>query len=198
MADFNSVRKLQLFLLDNYLEIDIGYYTLETLYARREYFKVIFDKTNLVESKMLNSWNELKDKNKGTTEAVDMSKIVKSADDDLWYNVMHSVIAFKRGDKYRCYFEVNEIRDKVIDLIAKRNNLESKRYRQINLLSVEDKDKIKKMFTYPQTYEELSELLLEMLKYIFEEFEYWDNRARIKFYSDKDFLERFVLDNCCN
>jgi len=154
--------------------------------------------SNLVESKMLNSWNELKGKNKGTTEAVDMSKIVKSADDDLWYNVMHSVIAFKRGDKYRCYFEVNEIRDKVIDLIAKRNNLESKRYRQINLLSVEDKDKIKKMFTYPQTYEELSELLLEMLKYIFEEFEYWDNRARIKFYSDKDFLERFVLDNCCN
>ena len=29
-------RNLQLFLLDNYLELDIGYYTLESIYAKRK------------------------------------------------------------------------------------------------------------------------------------------------------------------
>ena len=38
-------RNLQLFLLDNYLELDIGYYTLESIYAKRKNYKIIYDKT---------------------------------------------------------------------------------------------------------------------------------------------------------
>ena len=58
------------------MELDTGYYTLETLYARRENFKVAFDKTNKVEEIMKNTWLEMKEKNKGTTAEVNMNEII--------------------------------------------------------------------------------------------------------------------------
>ena len=45
-------RRLQLFLLDNYLEIDIRYYSLDYIHTKREKYKVIYDKFNKSEETM--------------------------------------------------------------------------------------------------------------------------------------------------
>lgn len=186
---------LQLFLLNNYLEIDIGYYTLETLYARRQNYKVIFDKTNKVEEIMTKSWLELKDKNKGTTGIVNMNDIIKYIDKELWYNVIHSVVSFKRNNIYKSYYELDQIRNYVIDLIAKRNNKESKRYRSINELDKEELAKINYLFKYPNTYEELSVYLEKSIITIFNEFEYWRTKEDIKYNGNKDFYLNYIKIN---
>lgn len=188
-------RKLQLFLLDNYLEIDIGYYTLESLYARRENFKVIIDKSNKVNDIMINSWNEMREKNKGTTQEVNMSEVIHFIDKELWYNVLHSVIAFKRNNIYRCYYELQEIKNYAIDLIAKRNNIESKRYRSINELNKEDLEMINQLFSYPKNYNELEKYLNIALEIILEEFEYWKDKENINHIGNIEFYNKFIEEN---
>lgn len=194
---FNNMeeRKLQLFLLDNYLELDIGYYTLGNLYARRENYKVIFDKTNQVEDIMKKSWLEIKEKNKGSTQKVDMKEVISFIDSELWYNVLHSVIAFNRGNKYRCYYELEQIKWYAMDLIAKRNNKESKRYRSIVELDKIELDKIDFLFIYPTNYEELSNYLNKALNIIFEEFDFWKNKEDILHIGNIDFYKRFIEQN---
>ena len=113
-------RQLQVFLLNNYLEIDIGYYTLNNLYAKRKNYKVVFDKTNKVKKIMDDSWNQIKDLNKGTTEKINMKELISYIDSILWYNVIHCVTAHYRKNKYKCYYELNEIRNIAIDLVAKK------------------------------------------------------------------------------
>ena len=195
--DFDDLRerRLQVFLLDNYLEIDIGYYTLDSIYARRENFKVIFDKSNKVNDIMVNSWNEMKEKNKGTTQEVNMNDVISHIDSELWYNVIHSVVAFKRGNKYRCYFEMQEIRNYAIDLIAKRNNVESKKHRSINELDVTELNKIDGLFIYPKDYAELEQFLKQSLIIIFDEYKYWEEKENIKHLGSIDFYLNFIEEN---
>lgn len=188
-------RKLQLFLLDNYLEMDIGYYTLESLYARRKNFKVIFDKSNKVNDIMINSWNEMKEKNKGTTQEINMSEVIHFVDKELWYNVLHSIIAFKRNNIYRCYYELQEIKNYAMDLIAKRNNKESKRYRSINELDKEDLEKIDYLFSYPKDYNELEKYLKLALEIVFGEFEYWKEKENINHIGNIYFYNKFIEEN---
>ncbi len=188
-------RRLQLFLLDNYLELDIGYYTLNTLYARRENFKVVFDKTNQVEDLMKKSWLEIKEKNKGTTQEVNMKDVISFVDNELWYNVLHSVVAFNRKNKYRCYYELEQIKWYAMDLIAKRNNKESKRYRSIIELDKNELDKIDSLFIYPNNYHELSNYLNKALEIIFEEFNYWKNKDNISYIGNIDFYKEFIEQN---
>ena len=188
-------RNLQLFLLDNYLELDIGYYTLESLYARRENFKIIFDKSNKVNDIMINSWKEMKEKNKGTTQEVNMNEIIHLIDKELWYNVLHSIIAFKRNNIYRCYYELQEIKNYAINLLAKRSNKEFKRYRSINELSEEELNKIICLFSYPKNYDELKKYLELSLEIIFNEFDYWKEKESINYIGDIDFYNRFIEEN---
>lgn len=185
-------RKLQLFLLDNYLEIDIGYYTLDNLYARRENYRIIMDKSNKVENIMKSSWLEMKEKNKGTSQEVDMKKIISNIDKELWYNTLHSVVSFKRNNIYRCYYELEQIKGYVIDLVAKRNSKESKRYRSINELEESDLKKIEYLFIYPKTYDELSNYLEKSLLTIFDEFNYWKNNDNIDYNGNPDYYLNFI------
>lgn len=191
-CDNMKERKLQLFLLDNYLEIDIGYYTFEEIYARRKNFKVIYDKSNKVEEKMIATWNDMKEKNKGTTDVVNMNDIIRDIDNDLWYSFMHSIIAFKRNDIFRCYYELQVLKDFTIDLIAKRNNVDSKRYRQLKELSENDKEFTMKLFKYPINSIELKEYLILNLDRIYIELNYWKERESIQYDVDYEYLKNFV------
>ncbi len=97
-----------------------------------------------------NSWNENKDKNMGTTSNVDIENKLFKIDSNLWYNMIHTVNAFNRGELYRCYFELGELRNNIISLIGKRNSLEAKRFRNIHKLNNDEKAKIDPLFFYPQ------------------------------------------------
>lgn len=188
-------RKLQLFLLDNYLEIDIMYYTLETICTKIGNYKVIFDKSNNVENRIKSSYIECEEKNKITISDINMENVISYIDNELWYNVIHSVISFKRDNIYRCYYELDQIKSYVIELILKRNKKEVQRYRNINELKESELDNIDYLFVYPKTYEELSIYLKKSLITIFNEFNYWKEKENIKFIGNLDYYEKYINFN---
>lgn len=188
-------RKLQVFLLNNYLEVDIGYYSLEDIYARRENYKIIFDKTAKVDKLMKESWEKMKLINKGTTDIVDMKKLISYIDSILWYNVIHCVNAYYRKNKYRCYYELNDIRNIAIDLVCKRNNVESKKHRGIELLSEDDKNKIEELYCYPKDGKELGELLVKLIHLIYENMDYFKEKENVIYEIEEDYLINYVVEN---
>ena len=124
-----------------------------------------------------------------------MKEVISFIDNELWYNVLHSVVAFNRNNKYRCYYELEQIRWYAIDLIAKRNNKESKRYRSIVELNKNELDKIDNLFIYPNSYEELSNYLSKALNIIFEEFNYWNDKEDISYIGNLNFYINFIDQN---
>ncbi len=184
-------RCLQVILLDNYLEIDIGYYTIDSLSARRGEYKVVYDRTDSVNEIMRSSWNENRVKNMGTTGNVDIGNECFKIDANLWYNIIHTVNAFNRGEIYRCYFELGELRNNIISLIGKRNSLEAKRFRNIHKLSCEEKAKIDFLFDYPNSKEQLKNILLVMLELFYEEFNHWNHNPSV----EKDFISKYIEEN---
>lgn len=170
-------RNLQIVLLDKYLELDIGYYTLDSLYARRGEYSVVYDRSNSVKMIMDNSWYVNKSQNIGTASSVDIKIDLMKIDATFWYSLIHAIHAYKRSEPYRCYFELEELRNKIIFLIGKRNHLESKRFRNMHQLSDSEREKIDSLFCYPKCEEELKLLLLQMLDLLFSEYEYWKNEG---------------------
>lgn len=184
-------RNLQVILLNNYLELDIGYYSIDTLRTRRKEYKVIYDKTNSVDAIMERSWNENKDKNMGTTANVDIGNELFKTDANLWYNIIHTVNAFNRGEKYRCFFELGELRYNIISLLGKRSNVETKRFRNVHSLSKEQKIKIDALFIYPENTEQLKDILCLMLEMFYEEFAFWRFSPR----AEKEFIKKYIAEN---
>lgn len=175
---FNQLeRNLQIILLDKYLELDIGYYTLDSLDARREEYSVVYDRSNSVKTIMDNSWHANKSQNMGTTASVNIENELMTIDATFWYSLIHAIHAYKRNEPYRCYFELEEMRNKIISLIGKRNHLESKRFRKIHQLNDSEREKIDSLFCYPKREEELKILLLLMLDFLFSEYAYWENEG---------------------
>ena len=186
---------LQVFLLENYLEIDVGYYTSDTLYARRKNYKVVFDITGMAEKLMSDSWEKMKDINRGTAGTDDMKRLIEYIDSELWYNVIHCVSAFCRNNRYRCFYELNDIRNFAIDLTAKRNNVESKKHRDIELLGDEDKARIDELFIYPKSNAELKDTLIKAIDLIYENLDHFKVTEGAKYTISKEFLIRYAEEN---
>ena len=186
-------RGLQVILLNNYLEIDVGYYTKETIFARRKNYKVLFDKTDELEERLNKSWNENSALYMGTTSNVDIQFELFRIDSNLWYNIFHSVNAFVRGEKYRCYYELEELRRNLISLVGKRNSVETKRYREVHKFEKCELESLDKLFTYPETQGDLNLLLCIMVNMFYREFKYWNFGSRL----EKDFIAEYICNNLC-
>jgi len=140
---------------------------------------------------MEQSWNINKDKNMGTTSNVDINGELFKIDANLWYNMIHTVNAFNRGEKYRCYFELGELRSNIISLIGKRNNIETKRFRSVHNLSNNEKSKIDSLFLYLETSKQLKEVLCTILDMFYDEFAYWSFLPRV----EKNFIKNYIDKN---
>ena len=183
-------RKLQLFILDNYLEIDVGYYYFNDIIAQRKNYKILFDKTSKVKQIMDESLEEKCDKTKGTTDVINMKDYIENIDREEWYSIIHSVTAYKRKRIFKCYFELEDIRNVVIDLICKRNNLESKRFRELDKLPKKDLKKVNKIYTVQNC--NVKKYLLYIIELLYEEYSYWKDA---KICIPKEFLINYVKEN---
>ena len=88
-----------------------------------------------------------------------------------------------------------ELINGTIDLIAKRNNVESKRYRSLVELNQLELDKIDYLFSYPKNYNELENYIKKSLDIIFDEFDYWKSNENIEYKSNINFLIKFIEEN---
>ena len=188
----DPTRRLQLFLLDNCLELDVGYDSPETLRARRPLWRVVYDRTGRLDEIMRTTVQP------PASPKAEITRLAAHIDHNLWYNTLHAVIAMNRGDRSRCWFELGEIRAMAAELLARRQNLDAKRMRQADLLDDEARRKLDAMFSCPQNCAELAGQLTAMLDCIFGELAYWRETAGINCRDDREFLGRFIEENCCH
>jgi predicted nucleotidyltransferase len=131
-ATFGPNNFLHGFLLDGFLELDIGFLCLANLSAKRERWKVAFDHSGRIEDIMQSSWEN---KPQQDIQADYLSRI-----NSIWHYITHVIIALKRGQPWRAFHYLEVIRNRTIEVAGLRRGLDTGHFRQVdqmpeNLLS---------------------------------------------------------------
>ena len=115
---------LWVFLLENFLEIDLCFLCLDDLRATRKRWKTIFDRSGKIENIMLSSWEN--------RPKPDLAEAYRSRLNSIWHCVKHAVIAVQRQQPWRAIFELEQVRNRTIELHGLREELETKRFRHVD------------------------------------------------------------------
>lgn len=118
---------LWVFLLENFLEIDLCFLCLNDLRATRNRWKTVFDHSGRIEDIMQSSWEN---RPKPNLEEAYCSRI-----NSIWHCIKHATIAAQRGQPWRAIYELEQIRDRAIELRGLREELETKRFRHVDQMS---------------------------------------------------------------
>ena len=160
-------RHLQVYVLDNLLEIDIGYGYYEHAAALKPAFKILFDKSGIVEDKMVQSRVGMDERVYGNKQEKDF----KIAYHFALIHLMHAAVAIKRNNFLRTIGELDFVRKIYIDLLGDRYRLESALYREMDQLPDYEKDAIKSTFVLGESQEYLWECLVNLTDLIYKEME---------------------------
>lgn len=150
-------RPLAVAVLDNLLEIDISAVFLHELRAVRESWKVLRDRSGQAESIMQRTWNE--------RMSADMSKRVDSefngAAWGFWHYLIYAATAVKRGDLWRACWEIQYVRDMIVELTGLQSGLEAKRYRDVKTFPAKTLARLEKTFPAGFTQRQFARALKE-------------------------------------
>lgn len=161
----DEARHLQVFLLYNLLEIDIGYGGYEHAAALKPAFKVLYDRSGTVEEKMIRSREWIDQQIYGNKRKKDLELACKS----VWMRLMHAAVAIHRGQFFRVIGELENVRKLYADLVGDRHCLESSLYREMDRLPEEEKTVIMGTFVTGKSADELWNSLLELTDLIYGE-----------------------------
>lgn len=118
---------LWVFLLENFLEIDLCFLCLDDLRATRDRWKTVFDRSGKIESIMQSSWE--------SRPKPDLEEAYRSRLSSIWHCIKHATIAVQRQQPWRAIFELELIRNRTIELRGLRDELETKRFRHVDQMS---------------------------------------------------------------
>ena len=167
---------LQVYLCDNFLEIDIGYGVYTTAAATREHWKVLFDKSGTVNEAMHNSWEQIINKPK-TNEYT--NKLAECSD-HVWHNLMHCAVAIKRKQYWRAVAELDIVRNFLVELLGFRYSLDIKRGRDVDKLPEIELITLKKTLVIDFSQEALWFNLISITDAIYTELERCEEQFCIK------------------
>lgn len=168
-------RRLQVYLGDNYLEIDIGYGAYTSAAATRKNWKVLFDKTGTIDEMMRSSWGKYEREPK-TDEH---NKKLAECSDVVWHNLMHSAVAIKRGQYWRAVAELELARNSFIGLLGCRYSLNTSRGRDVDKLPGAELTVLRKTLVSSFTQEALWLNLAVLTDAVYTELERYGERACI-------------------
>ena len=97
-------RHLYGFLLNHFLELDVGFQGAAGLYERKPRWRILFDRHGMIPSLM-------KPREKPT---VDQAVAHEKRMQDSWYYVLHSVNSIQRGQPLRASFFIATLRDEAV------------------------------------------------------------------------------------
>jgi hypothetical protein len=160
-------RHLQIFILSDLLEIDIGYGGYEHAAAWKPAFKVLFDHSGTVEEKMVQSRAWMDDRIYGDKQKKDMEQ----AHNVVWLFLMHAAVAIRRGNCFQAIGEMEAARALYIDLLGDRFRLESRRNREIDNLPEAEKAAIRSTYAVGESPAELWAALLNLTALVYKELE---------------------------
>ena len=118
---------LWVFFLENFLEIDLCFLCLNDLRATRNRWNTILDRSGRIESIMQSSWEN--------RPKPDLEEAYRFRLSSIWHCIKHAAIAVQRQQPWRAIYELEQIRDRVIELRGLREELETKRFRQVDQMS---------------------------------------------------------------
>lgn len=160
-------RHLQVYVLDNLLEIDIGYGCYEHAAALKPAFKVLFDNSGIVESKMIQSRTTMDEQIYGGKQQKDLETACNYA----LVHLMHAAVSIKRNNYFRTVGELEFVRNIYIDLLGDRYRLESTVNREIDKLPDHEKEAIKSTYISDDSQETLWACLKNLTDLIYRELE---------------------------
>ena len=160
-------RHLQCYVIENLLEIDIGYGAFEHAAALKPAFKVLYDNSGTVEEKMKQS-REWMDKHiYGDKRKTD----IELARNSVWVRLMHAAVAINRDNFFRAIGELEYVRKLYIDLLGDKYCLESTMNREIDRLPDIEKNAIKSTFINNESIASLWSSLENLTNLIYKELE---------------------------
>ena len=160
-------RHLQCYLLSNLLEIDIGYGAYEHAAAWKPAFRVLYDRSGVVEEKMVRSRAWMDDRIYGEKQRKDFDAACRS----VWIRLMHAAVAIHRGQYLRAVGEMESVRRQYIDLLGDRYRLESSLNREIDRLPETEKAAIRSTFVMGESPSELWRGLENLTALVYKELE---------------------------
>ncbi len=163
-------RHLQCYLLSNLLEIDIGYGAYEHAAAWKPAFRVLYDRSGVVEEKMVRSRAWMDDRIYGEKQRKDIDAACRS----VWIRLMHAAVAIHRGQYLRAVGEMESVRRQYIDLLGDRYRLESSLNREIDRLPETEKAAIRSTFVMGESPSELWRGLENLTALVYKELESCD------------------------
>lgn len=178
--------RLQVFLSDNYLEIDIGYGAYTRAAAHRERWKVLFDKSGTVDAAMRDYWN----KNKLDPKTDEHDRKLRVCANAVWSHLMHAAVAIKRMQFWRAFAELECARNLYIPLLGCQYSLDMERGRDLDKLPEIELNVLKKTLVTSFLQEDLWRNLTVLTNAVYTELERHGERAgvRVNRYQVNEFI----------
>lgn len=120
---------LYAFLLNGFLELDTGFVCLGNLVAKRQRWKIAFDRSGRIEDIMRSSWEK---KSEVDAKAGYLNRI-----DGIWHYIIHVPVALKRGQPWMALHYLEIIRNRAVELAGLRHRLETKNFRHVDRMPKE-------------------------------------------------------------
>ncbi len=158
-------RNLQCYVLSNLLEIDLGYGAYDRAAALKPEFKVLYDKSGIVNEKMDRSREGLGDRIYEEKHKID----IEQACNVVCIHMMHAGVAIHRNNFFRAVGEIDYIRKTYIELVGDRFRLESNMNREIDKLPEKEKAEIKKTYMTGESAAELWRTLIKLTEMTYKE-----------------------------
>jgi len=164
-------RRLQVYIGDNFLEIDIGYSVYASAAATQKNWKVLFDKTGTMDEILQKSWEKYESEQKA-----DNRRLVECSD-MAWHYFMHAAVAIKRGHYWRAIAELEIARNLYIGLLGLRYSLITKRGRDVDKLPEIELNILKKTFVSSFAPDALWNNLTALVDAVYTELERYGEQA---------------------
>ena len=146
------------FFLNNYLEINLCIHRLQNLSARKPKYKIIYDRTNTMESIM--------QKTKTVDQKKELTEYIGRVIPGLWHYVNKVYSAIQRGNVYFANKTVEHIRNIVIDIELLKANTWTVQSKHLDKLNEEFLSKIEDTMCFSHDKKKLNKtmtVLLELL-----------------------------------
>lgn len=166
---------LQVYVSDQYLEIDIGYGTYTRAAAMRKHWMVLFDKSGTVDERMRASWAQQEAAPAGDA----YGRALAECADTAWHHLMHAAVAIKRGQPWRAAAELEITRNAYIGLLGSRYKLDTARGRELDRLPAAMLDGLQRTLVASLKADALWQSLDALTEAIYNELEHGGDAACI-------------------
>lgn len=120
-VDYAPDSFLRGFLLERYLELDIGFIHLGNLQAGKPRWRVAFDRSGQIEGIQQRTW--------AAHQGPDVRAEYAHAVGSIWHYVLHVAVAARRGQVWRALTDLDTVRQRAIAMAGLRHEVNVKRAR---------------------------------------------------------------------